>query len=678
MVLKLSKPAGQYLIAATASALIAILFFGTIMVTDMMFEERNRAQLIDMADSFVTVFSNNRDNGSMVPATFRRLGIEHFSQSATGASSAHMATTVRMPGVPGLEIGSFEQDPRLRDIIARFQHEAVFDPIVEHRFEGNKFVGRTIFPSVASSESCVNCHNSASYGWEFKIGDVMGAYIVETDLTHALKQNAKFALVALVIAALLSLQIAKKATARMQVRLDGLQTQFKLEKTKRDAAEKEKFLLSHDALTGIPNRKMFHEKLQRKLESSEIGNQYVALIDVDDFKHINDTFGHAAGDAVLVEISKRIVAIAAPYDGIVARLGGDEFVAHFARGSEWTSIENAGQQLIDALIEPIIFDGNVLYPKCSVGIVCVNHAEKQTIEQTMKHADAALYAVKASGKNGFRIMDDEILSQVERKEKIAAYLPVAIEKDEIQIALQPQICFETGRLNGFEALARLSMDGEPVQPSEFVPIAEQIGVVRQVDMGVFRAAAKFSRNLKEKYGMDVPFSVNISSANFNFGSLQQDVLRIVALTGISPSLITLEITESLAIQNWHQVNSALKKLRRVGFRTSIDDFGTGYSSIAYLKESDFDEIKVDKKFVERLEQCNKTQFLLKSVIDLSKGLGCKVVVEGIETEEQAHIIKRSGASIAQGYLFGRPLSQEHAEKMVLAFGKLANRTRRFG
>lgn len=666
MLSNLSKPASQYVIAAIASTLFAILFFGTITFTDMRFQERHRAQLIDMADSFVTVFASNRDEGSMIPATFRRLGIEHFSKHSQKASVGPIATTVSMPGVPGLEIGTIEEDPRVRELISSFKNQTDNAPIVEHRIENNRFIGRTIFPSIANSQSCVDCHNLVSFEWEFQIGDVMGAYIVETDLTDALQNNAKFALVALIIAAIFSLQIAKKATARMKVRLDGLETEYNLEKTKRDAAEKEKFLLSHDALTGVPNRKMFYETLEERLSSQESSNQHVAIVDVDDFKTINDTFGHAAGDAMLIELSQRISKFVTAHQGFVARLGGDEFVIYLKESTHSPAIEHLAQELIDALIAPMEYESNIIHPRCSIGIAGINNLETLSIQAIMKHADAALYATKASGKNGFRVLDDDILAEVERKEKIASYLPTAIENHDIQIALQPKICMKTGRLSGFEALARLSMDGENIAPLEFIPIAEQISIVRQLDMGVFHTAARFSRAVQKKYGFDVPFSINISSANFNFGSLQQDVMLVVARTGISPRLITLEITESLAIENWHQVNSTLAKLRRVGFRTAIDDFGTGYSSIAYLKESEFDEIKIDKKFVERLENCKKTQFLLKSVIELSQGLGCKTVVEGIETEAQARIIRQSGAEVAQGFLFGRPLSVDAAEDYVLA------------
>lgn len=669
MLSNLSKPASQYVIAAIASGLIAILFFGTVTWTDMRFEVRNRGQLIDMADSFVTVFASNRGKGTMIPATFRRLGIEHFSQHSHSASAGNAVTKVTMPGVPGLEIGTFEEDPRLRELISSFKNQSDNEPIVEHRIEDNRFIGRTIFPSVANSQSCVDCHNLVSFEWEFQIGDVMGAYIVETDLTDALQNNAKFAFLALIIAAVFSLQIAKKATARMQVRLDGLETEYNLEKTKRDAAEKEKFLLSHDPLTGIPNRKMFYETLEERLASDQLANQHVALVDLDDFKTINDTFGHAAGDAMLIEIGRRISEFAEPHQGVYARLGGDEFVIYLKVNSDSVPIEHLAQELLDALVEPLEYESNIIHPKCSIGIAGINNLETLCIEGIMKHADAALYATKASGKNSFRVLDDDILAQVERKEKIASYLPTAIQNHDIQIALQPKICMRTGQLSGFEALARLSMDGENISPVEFIPIAEQTNIVRQLDMGVFQTAASFSRAVQKKYGLDVPFSINISSANFNFGSLQHDVMLVVARTGISPRLVTLEITESLAIENWHQVNSTLAKLRRVGFRTAIDDFGTGYSSIAYLKESEFDEIKIDKKFVEKLENCTKTQFLLKSVIELSKGLGCKSVVEGIETEEQARIIRQAGGEVAQGFLFGRPLSIDAAEDFVLALQK---------
>ncbi len=428
-----------------------------------------------------------------------------------------------------------------------------------------------------------------------------------------------------------------------------------------DHVKKEKFLLSHDVLTGLANRRLFTERLEQELmDHANRGNLIVALIDLDNFKFINDTMGHDAGDALLVELSNRFQKIADRCNGLVARFGGDEFAMIARTGTSYQNAEELGEFLLSKIAIRFQFNSNLIQPGCSIGFANVEDLETPVISDALKAADVALYEAKASGKARFQVYDESIKALHIRQQNLAENLKSAIRGGEINASYQPKICLNTGAMVGVEALARWQMNGEWIEPEEFVTIAERTGLIRSMDMQVLKSAAEFSVEVYGKTGERLAISSNMSAQHFLSEDIVSNVQKILKQTGLPPSYYTLEITENSAVENWDAVVSTLAKLRMLGIKISIDDFGTGYSSLSYLQRFKFDEIKIDKEFVNRVDENDDSLFLFSSIINMAKGLGSKIVVEGIETSQQGIFAKQAGGHIGQGFLFGKPLSRTDA------------------
>ncbi|MEM8838317.1 MAG: EAL domain-containing protein, partial [Pseudomonadota bacterium] len=524
---------------------------------------------------------------------------------------------------------------------------------------------------VANNQSCVDCHNRIFDSEIFKLDDVMGAFIVESDLSpHALR-NLKYAIGAFFVALTGFLMLTSRERKRMKETVLGLRARVRLEKLKREAEEREVFLRSHDSLTGLPNRAMLMDRLDKDMVASKHAPVILALVDVDDFKLVNDELGHAAGDALLIEIANRLQHIAKSANGLAARLGGDEFAVTIEPSDEMASPNELGAALKSIFAENFQFEHNRIQPKCSIGISCTADIIGRSRSELLKAADSALYEAKAKGKNTFQVFNEEIKESIVRRDHLAAKLPTAIRNGEISVALQPKLCLETGTLAGFEALARWTCDGERIAPIEFVAIAETIGIIRELDLAVLKAAAEFSVGEKNRNGREVPISANICALHFRAGSLISDIERILNLTGLDPKLLTLEITESVVVENWDRALKTFEALRRWGIRVSLDDFGTGYSSLSYLRSLKFEEIKIDREFVVDIATNPDTKFIFDNIVNLAHGLGSTIVVEGIETEVQARIVKAANACVGQGYLFGRPFSVEQAKVFMSALDRMA-------
>ncbi|MCK0094635.1 EAL domain-containing protein [Yoonia sp. F2084L] len=607
-----------------------------------------------MTDSFVSTFTDARGDGAPVPATFRRMGIEHFTASKTDESSV-IGTTVRMPGLPGLEMQTREQDPRLRRIIQGFVNNAELSQLHEHRIENGRLIGRTIYPSIAYQESCVTCHNARFGEGTYQIGDVMGAYVVESDLTAITTRQGYYAIAAFIAAFFVFRALASRERNRMSNVLNGLRARVRLEQQKTAAEAQAKFLMSHDALTGLANRSMFRDHVQQTLNEQLGSGVMIALVDMDEFKAINDTLGHAAGDALLVAVAQRLTRLADTADGLVSRLGGDEFALVLRQNDVFMSPAEVGRCVLAAFEETVLFEGNAIQPQCSIGVALVDDIEQASPTELLKAADAALYAAKAAGRNLFQIYDEKIRISAGRRTKIAAELPGAIANHQIRVALQPKVCLSEGRLFGFEALARWKMGDEEIGPAEFIPIAEEIGLIRLLDLEVLRTAASFVADIEATSGLQIGLSTNISAQNFRLGGLTEAVLDILTETRLPAQRLTIEVTESTAVENWAAVKDVLTALRRHGVRISLDDFGTGYSSLSYLRLFGFEEIKIDREFITDISEDDETLFLFESIVEMATGLGSTVVVEGIETPQQAAIVAEKGAQIGQGYLYSKPM-----------------------
>ena len=651
------------LIAGLIALFTSIGYFIIALSEDISISTRERLQLIEMTNSFVSVFAENRGDNSPVPAKFRRLGIDHFSDMAASGRGQN-ETMVRMPGRPGYEIEAKELDPRLVEIIQRYVDDPGTQPLQEHRFENNRFIGRTVYPSMATGQSCVTCHNAALGSDVYKVGDVMGAFVVERDLTGTLIDDVKYAAI-LFGSSFLLIVLAALRERRRGLKLMRLEAQVRVEEMKTAADAKEKFLLSHDPLTGLPNRKLFNDYMRDAFEKQRQHSLAVALIDLDDFKAINDCAGHAAGDAMLNHVAERLQQCMEGKQGLAARLGGDEFAL------AWEMVEgeqaaDMGQTILDAMADKLEFEKLKFAPKCSIGIAAWPVVQAASPTELLKASDDALYAAKHQGKNTYQLYDQKIHDVSARRNQIASHLPQALREGELRVVMQPKVLVDTGQFVGFEALARWQHNGKELMPDEFIPIAENTGAVRDIDLMMLEEAARFSVDVEQQTGVAVPVSVNLSANSFCGGSLVNNIEDILARTHWSPERLTIEITESVAIENWTQVEDVLSKLRQRGIRTALDDFGTGFSSLGYLLRMKFEEIKIDKAFIDDIEHSKGNRVILDHIAAMAEDLGSDLVVEGVESLRQVELVGAGKNRVAQGHFFSPPLELDAARSYVQA------------
>ena len=393
----------------------------------------------------------------------------------------------------------------------------------------------------------------------------------------------------------------------------------------------------------------------------------VFLFDLDDFKLVNDLHGHSAGDAVLLHCADKIRDWAHAQDGVPARLGGDEFAAILPGPLSSMKIAALCEQLLAATSASFEFENVLLSPKMSIGVAATWSLEtEQELELPFlqKAADIALYRAKEQGKNTYAFFDGDLAEMAARRREIEIGIDEALENDGFTLAFQPQVEMATGRVRGFEALARWTKDGVAISPGEFIPVAEATGQVVDIDLWGLRKSTYQVASWIRIGRFPVSISANLSPLHFRNDDIVGHVARALADSRLPPHLLTLEITESVLIEDLSKVTIILEKLRQLGVRIALDDFGTGYSSLAYLRRLDVDYIKIDQSFVRDLEQSTETQLILDALVDIAKGLKKMLVVEGIETENQADIVRNLGCDLGQGFLWGRPMPEKEALENV--------------
>jgi len=427
------------------------------------------------------------------------------------------------------------------------------------------------------------------------------------------------------------------------------------------AEQKANFLAYFDPMTGLPNRTRFRLVAEQVFARNE--DPMVLLLDLDGFKGINDNYGHDAGDAALIHAAARIKGVVTANGGTAARLGGDEFAAILPGPVSSMRAAAICEQILSDCAEPFDADGARLSVGLSIGIAfrrSVTENKEDEISATQKAADTALYRAKEEGKRTYAFYDADLAELVQRRRSIETGISEALANDGFSLAFQPQIDLATGQVKGFEALCRWTRDGEPISPGEFISVAEATGQVVDIDIwGLKKALATVASWVNDGL-MPVSMSANLSPMHFRNDNIVEEVRAALESTGLPPSLVTLEITESILIDDVSLVTSILERLRALGVRLALDDFGTGYSSLAYLRQLDVDYIKIDQSFMRDLERSSETGVILMSLVSLVQGLGKKLVVEGVETEEQAQIVKELGCDVAQGYLYGKPLPERDA------------------
>ena len=420
---------------------------------------------------------------------------------------------------------------------------------------------------------------------------------------------------------------------------------------RKEAESRIRHLAQHDPLTGLPNRGLFNERLARATGPME-GHRSTALIliDLDHFKDINDIHGHLAGDAVIREAARRLLGLIGRQDA-AARLGGDEFAIILNNVVFENQLEDFCRRIVAVFAEPFdIGFGEKVSGSVSVGgALCPLHATDP--EDLFACADVALYQSKNSGRNTWHVFRPGMNAEVERRREIEGELKLALDRHEFELYLQPRIDPATGMVSSHEALIRWHNPTRGfVNPGDFIPVAEASGTIIPIGEWVFREACRLLST--ELPGQRV--SVNVSPVQFRHPGFLEALGEIVHRSGVHPDQIELEITESVLIDDDRRAQQILKSLKRMGFGVALDDFGTGYSSLSYLSRYPFDTIKLDRRFVANLGVVNSAEVIVRSIIDLGRGLGMKVVAEGVESIDEAVFLATNGCNELQGFLFGRP------------------------
>jgi diguanylate cyclase (GGDEF)-like protein len=415
----------------------------------------------------------------------------------------------------------------------------------------------------------------------------------------------------------------------------------------------------HDALTDLPNRVLFRERLVKALESVDRGKLAVLCIDLDRFKAVNDMLGHPIGDALLRVVGDRLQASARPTD-LVARLGGDEF-AIVQTGTEQPFGATAlATRLIAEIAKPFGLDGHHVEIGASVGISIAPN-DGSDPDKLLKNADLALYRAKSDGRDSYRFFEPDMDAKMQLRRKMEIDLRRALTLGEFEVYYQPLITLKTERISGFEALLRWHHpERGMVPPLEFIPVAEEIGLIGQIGAWVLKRACLEAATWPD----GIHIAVNLSPAQFKQRAVVLDVVAALGASGLPAHRLELEITESVLMQDTESTIGILDELRNLGVGISMDDFGTGYSSLAYLQKFPFDKIKIDRSFVNDLSKRPQSIAIVRAVAAMSSSLGMKTTAEGVETEEQLQTLKEEGCTEVQGYLFSKPVPAAQAAELL--------------
>lgn len=422
-------------------------------------------------------------------------------------------------------------------------------------------------------------------------------------------------------------------------------------------------LALRDPVTGLANRRAFAERLADGLAArGEDDETLVVLVcDLDDFKAVNDRLGHAAGDQLLAHVAQLLLAELGPND-TAARTGGDEFAVLLeARNLE--QAEDVAQRVITSLGRPVRVDDTVVEPGASVGLA-QGTLGQTTAEELLRNADVAMYWAKDRGRSTYAVYDPEVHEQAIDRLMLRSDLQRAIRTDELRLVFQPTIDLRSGAVRGFEALCRWDHPLRGViPPSEFVPIAEETGMVHALDSWVLVEACRVGAAL-QRDDFAPTIAVNVSSAQLSTPEFVVELLAALDQSGLSPDRLLLEITETSVLRDVERVIPRLAALRTLGVRVAVDDFGTGYSSLAYLSRLPLDVLKIDKSFVDRVLSDAQGASVAQAVLDMSNSLGLTTVGEGVESSDQAQWLREAGCTLGQGYLWSRPVDREDIDALL--------------
>jgi diguanylate cyclase (GGDEF)-like protein len=435
-----------------------------------------------------------------------------------------------------------------------------------------------------------------------------------------------------------------------------------LDVTERKQAEARiEHMAHHDALTGLPNRVLFHQRLGEALSRIGRGGGHLAVLclDLDQFKSVNDTLGHPVGDALLKTVAQRLDHCVRDTD-MVARLGGDEFAIILPMIDGPHDAEQTASRVIDVLGQPYEIQGHEVVVGASVGIA-IAPGDGDAADVLLRNADMALYRAKGDGRGRFNFFEPEMDRRIQLRRTLELDLRKAFHNGEFELYYQPLINLDSGVVSGFEALLRWRHpERGMVSPAEFIPLAEEIGLITPLGEWVLRKACAEAMT----WPADVKVAVNLSPVQFKSRNLVQAVVTALAYSRLPATRLELEITESVLLGETDANLAMLHQLRNLGVHISMDDFGTGYSSLSYLRSFPFDKIKIDKSFVRELAERPDCMAIIRAVVGLGTSLGIATTAEGVETQEQLDRLRAEGCTEVQGFLFSPPRQASDVAKLL--------------
>jgi PAS domain S-box-containing protein len=441
----------------------------------------------------------------------------------------------------------------------------------------------------------------------------------------------------------------------------------------------------HDGLTNLPNRALFLDRLQRALAVSQRHNDFrfaVLFIDIDEFKVFNDSLGHAAGDELLIQIARRLMACLRGADTVsreadidgqcpsgdntLARPGGDEFVVLAPELRDPSDAIRMADRIHERLAIPFALIGHEIVITASIGIVFSGSSTDAV--DVLRDAEIAMYRAKQNGKARYEVFDNAMQADAVKRLQLETDLRKALENNEFRVYYQPLVSLQDGRIIGFEALSRWQRSQGIVMPGEFIAVADETGLILTINRQLLREACEQVRRWQMLFPSETPLTinVNVTAKQFAQPDLACQISEILQQTGTDPRWVDLEITENTAMDDADRSSVILSELKALGVRLSIDDFGTGYSSLSRLRRFPVDTLKIDRSFVSGMASDTETHEIVRIIIILAHTLGLKVVAEGIETEEQMEMLKRLGCEIGQGYLFSKPSDAATIERILAA------------
>ena len=420
----------------------------------------------------------------------------------------------------------------------------------------------------------------------------------------------------------------------------------------------------YDSLTKLANRALAYDRLNHAIINAKANKHIVSILflDLDKFKNINDTLGHDIGDLLLIEVGKRIQTICGASD-TVSRLGGDEFLVILEDLQHYEQAISVAQKIISTLSEPFYLGGKVISTSTSIGVTYYPD-DGEDIKVLLKNADIAMYRSKTQGRGNYEIFTNELSKQIKHAVKLEIRLKKAIAKHEFLMHYQPIFDIQNNRIVGFEALMRWNYKGNILYPDSFLPALEETKMIVEASYGLFLSTFTFIKQLNEQFNSSFFISINISPVQLSAESFQETLFQAIEISGLHPTLICLEVTETIFLQEIETVSKKLAQLQAFGCTVALDDFGSGYSSLQYLKRLPVNKLKLDKSFSKELPHSQNDIAITQSVLFLGRSFNLDVIVEGVETEEQCDYLRQNGCTYIQGYLIAKPMCKDHVIDLV--------------